>query len=170
HGNDLVNAGNFGGDGPEKSTNTAAGVGAVYFDGGSYLTAPSNLLARLAGSYTISLWVKTSDTSGAPDDYAYNGAGIICADDPNPSNDQIPVALTAGQVAFNTPDSTLNYDETLNSGTVVNDDIWHHIVVTRDQSSGEKIIYIDGVLDTYSFGTTNLLNGVMLLTIGCKAD
>jgi len=31
------------------------------------------------------------------------------------------------------------------STTVINDDIWHHIVLTRDSSTGEVVVYVDGI-------------------------
>ena len=169
--NNVVYAGNFGGSGPDTSSDAVAGSGSVSFDGGSYLTASPNLLPTLAGSFTISLWVKTTQDNGDPNDLAWTGDAIISADIPYAgANDLIPVALTGGQVAFNTANTQYNYDDTINSSTLVNDGQWHHVVVSRNQPSGEKFIYIDGVLDTSDVDATNLLNDPQLLTIGCKAD
>jgi hypothetical protein len=168
--NNIVHAGNFGGSGPSISTDTAAGSGSISFDGGSYLTAPATLLPVLATNFTISLWLNTTQDNGDPDDYAFTGAGIISADVPGLANDLVPVALTGGQVAFNTGDTADGYDDTINSYATVNDGAWHHVVVSRNQITGEKDIYIDGVLDTSDFNTTALLNAPMLLTIGAIAD
>jgi hypothetical protein len=169
--NNMVNAGNFDGSGPSISLDSAAGPGSVSFDGGSYLTASPNLLATLASSFSISLWVKTTQDNGDPNDVAWTGDAIISADIPNSgANDLIPVALTGGQVAFNTANTQYNYDDTINSSATVNDGSWHHVVVSRNQPTGEKFIYIDGVLDTSDTDATNLLNDPQLLTIGCKAD
>ena len=170
NGNNIVLAGNFGGNGPAISSDAVAGAGSVSFDGGSYLTAPSNLLSTLASSFTISLWVNTTQNYDYPGDYAYNGAGIISADIPGIANDLVPVALTGGQVAFNTGNTQYNYDDTINSSATVNDGFWHHVVVCRNQATGEKDIYIDGVLDTSDFDTTALLDDPQLLTIGAIAD
>jgi hypothetical protein len=170
NGNNIVLAGNFGGNGPVISSDAIAGAGSVSFDGGSYLTAPTNLLSTLASNFSISLWVNTTQNNGDPDDYAYNGNGIISADVPGLVNDLIPIALTGGQVAFNTGNPDDGYDDTINSSATVNDGYWHHIVVSRNQATGEKDIYIDGVLDTSDFDTTNLLNDPQLLTIGAIAD
>ena len=167
--NNMVHAGNFGGSGPATSGDAKAGPGSVSFDGGSYLTAPSSLLATLAGDFTVSLWLKTSQSFGSPGDVGWQGAGVIAADSPNyGAKDLIPVALTGGQVAFNVGDG--NSDNTLNSSGTVNDDNWHHVVVTRNQSTGERQIYIDGTLDSADVATTELLNSPVLLTIGCKSD
>ena len=169
--NNVVYAGNFGGNGPSISSDSAAGPGSVSFDGGSYLTASSNLLATLASSFSISLWVNTTQDNGDPNDLAWTGDAIISADIPSSgANDLIPVALTGGQVAFNTANTQYNYDDTINSSATVNDGSWHHVVVSRNQPTGEKFIYIDSVLDTSDVDATNLLNDPQLLTIGCKAD
>ncbi len=155
--NNVVHAGNFGGSGPSTSADTAAGSGSVSFDGGSYLTASSNLLATLAGNFTVSLWLKTSQSFGSPGDVGWQGAGVIAADSPNyGAKDLIPLALTGGQVAFNVGDG--NYDNTLNSSGTVNDDNWHHVVVTRNQSTGARQIFIDGTLDSADVATTELLD------------
>jgi subtilase family serine protease len=167
--NNIVHAGNFGGSGPSTSSDVVAGSGSVSFDGGSYLTASSNLLATLASDFTVSLWLKTSQSFGSQNDYAWAGAGIIAADSPNSgAKDLIPVALTGGQVAFNVGDGS--FDDTLNSSATVNDNVWHHVVVTRSQSTGQRQIYIDGTFDSSKGGTTELLNSPVLLTIGAKSD
>ena len=167
--NNIVYAGNFGGSGPSISTDAAAGAGSVSFDGGSYLTASSNLLSTLAGEFSVSLWLKTSQSYGNPGDLAWEGAGVIAADSPNAgAKDLIPVALTGGQVAFNIGDGVS--DDTLNSSATVNDDTWHHVVVTRSLSTGARQIFIDGTLDSSDVASTVLLNSPVLLTIGAKSD
>jgi hypothetical protein len=167
--NNIVHAGNFGGSGPSIRSDTAAGSGSVSFDGGSYLTASSNLLSTLAGEFSVSLWLKTSQSFGSQNDYAWAGAGVIAADSPNwGAKDLIPVALTGGQVAFNVGDGIS--DDTLNSSATVNDNTWHHVVVTRSLSPGERQIFIDGTLDSSKGGSTTLLNSPVLLTIGAKSD
>jgi hypothetical protein len=167
--NNIIYAGHFSGSGPTISTNAAAGSGSVSFDGGSYLTASSNLLSTLAGEFSVSLWLKTSQSYGNPGDVGWEGAGIISADSPNSgAKDLIPVALTGGQVAFNIGDGSS--DNTLNSSATVNDNNWHHVVVTRSQSTGARQIFIDGTLDSSDIASTVLLNSPVLLTIGCKSD
>ena len=167
--NNMVHAGNFGGSGPAISPDAVAGAGSVSFDGGSYLTASPNLLATLAGEFTVSLWLKTSQSYGNQGALAWQGAGVIAADSPaGGAKDLIPVALTGGQVAFNIGNGV--YDDTLNSSGTVNDGAWHHVVVTRSLSTGERQIFIDGALDSSEVSSTVLLNSPLLLTIGAKAD
>jgi Concanavalin A-like lectin/glucanases superfamily len=174
NGNNAIVAGNidyYDGDNPVISNDTISGAGSVSFDGYGFLTPSTNLLSTIAGTFSLSLWVKTTDDSGYQGDVAWDGAGIVSADSPNSlvNGDIIPVALTGGQVAFNTGSPEYG-DDTLNSSTLVNDGQWHHIVVMRNQLTGEKDIYIDGELDNSDFDTTDLLTDPQLLTIGCKAD
>ncbi len=167
--NNVVYAGNFGSAGPAISSDTAAGAGSVSFDGGSYLTASPNLLTTLAGDFSVSVWLKTSQSMGSSDDMAYWGAAVVSADlFTGGVPDVLPIALTAGQVAFNTGDGST--DQTLNSAATVNDGSWHHVVVTRKQSTGEKQIFVDGLLDSSQVGPTVSLAGPRLLTIGAKSD
>lgn len=172
NGNDLVYSGNFGGSGPVTNADAIAGTGSVEFDGGSYLTAPAGLLPALAGSFSVSVWVNTVQDAVNNQNNS-DAAGIVAADVPGNFNDVIPIGVDEhGEVVFNTGNPDQGYDDEMYSWNYVNDGSWHHIVVTRDQASGAKNIYIDGVLDDGSpeYGTTNLLNDPVLLTIGALAD
>ena len=178
NGYDLNFGGGFGTQGGVNSTTTAAaGSRAIQFHDGDANSAgyvgwdptPAPLLSALSGSFTISCWIKTTQNNlGWDDAPAYYGAGIVSADNGGLANDLVPLALTGTKIGFNTGGSV--EDVTLNSINPVNDGIYHHIVVTRNQVTGQKIIYIDGVLDNFSSGTTNLLDDPQLLTIGAMSD
>jgi hypothetical protein len=171
-----------GGDGSQGGDNltsdSVGGVGAVQFhngDGGSagYLgwsnPTPPGLLSALAGSFSVSCWNNTTQSNFGWDQAPANqGAGIVSADNNVPANDVIPMALTGNKIGFNTGGDS--GDVTLNSTASVNDGNYHHIVVTRNQQTGQKIIYIDGLFDSFSSGTTNLLNAPQKVTIGALAD
>jgi hypothetical protein len=162
--------------GANMTSDAAAGIGAVQFhdgDGNSagYLgwsqPTPAALLSALAGSFSVSCWVKTTQNIAGNTDPAYYGAGIVSADNSGLANDVIPMALTGGSIAFNTGG---NEDDTLNSITSVNDGNYHHVVVTRNQLTGQKIIYIDGLFDSFAGGTTNVLTDPQKLTLGALAN
>jgi hypothetical protein len=178
NGYDMDFTNNFGSGGLGPTNDAIAGGGAVVFVGGDasdgavmgWNSTPTNLLNTLAGTFSISVWVKTTDNFGYQGDWAFNGAGIVSADVPGTADDLVPIALTGGQVAFNTGNTTYGYDDTINSSTLVNDGNWHHVVVCRNQATGEKDIYIDGVLDTSDTDTTNLLNAPQMVTIGAIGD
>ena len=135
-----------------------------------YSSTPPAVLSALAGSFGISFWIKTSDHDGSQGDFAFHGDGIVSADLPGIRNDLIPAALTGGQIAFNTGNTSGNYDNTINSSVTVYDSSWHHVVVTRNQSTGEKDIYIDGSLAASDTDTTALLSDPQLITIGALSD
>ena len=172
NGNDIVQTGNFGGSNPVIDPNAIAGVGSVSFDGTGYLTPPSALLSTLAGSFSVSVWVNTTQNF-VSDPGFFDASGIISADIPGGYNDVIPIGMDEfGDVVFNTGNTDQGYDDEMYSYGTVNDGSWHHIVVTRDQTTGDKNIYIDGALDGASPepGTTNDLSDPVLLTIGALAD
>lgn len=177
NGYDMSFGGSFGSQGGVSLTSdSAAGIGAVQFNNGDGNSAgylgwaeptPPALLSALAGSFSVSCWIKTTQNTAWNTAPASYGAGIVSADVSGLANDTIPIALTGGSIAFNTGGDE---DDTLNSQTSVNDGNYHHIVVTRNQQTGEKVIYIDGVFDSFGSGTTNLLNDPEKLTIGALAN
>jgi hypothetical protein len=169
NGYDLNYNGNPYGSGVTSSADAETGGGAAYFDGGSffsYNSTPTNVLNALAGNFTLSFWIKTTQTYGSDGEPAYAGAGIVAADIPGQYDDIVPAALDGGEIGFNTgPD-----DDTLNSVTDINDGNYHHVVITRNQATGEKRIYIDGALNNNDFDNTLLLNDPKLVAIGCAID
>jgi hypothetical protein len=167
-GNNLIYGGSF--SGPVLSSDSIiSGGAAVWFNGGGFLTPSSNLLATLAGNFSLSLWVKTTQSIAGDTAPANNGAGIVSADVQNgTTNDLIPMALTGGAIGFETGSDTV--DDTLNSATDINDGNYHHVVVTRNQATGEKQIYIDGEFNTNDIAATGLLNAPQLITIGALAN
>ncbi len=179
NGYDMSFGGSTGAEGGANlTTDSEAGIGAMQFhdgDGNSagYLgwsnPTPPALLNALAGSFSVSCWIKTTQNNlGWDNAPAVYGAGIVSADVAGVVNDTIPIALTGSTIGFNTGGDE---DDTLNSSrNGLNDGNYHHIVVTRNQQTGQKIIYIDGMLDTYGSGTTNLLNDPQTLTIGAFGD
>lgn len=166
HGYDLDYNGGYG---VYTTPDAMAGASAANFDGASFLSytlMPPGVLRALAADFTLSFWIKTSQDSGNESGPAWAGAGIVSADIPGQFYDSIPAALDGGQIGFNTgPD-----DDTLNSTQDINDGNYHHVAITRAQGTGEKRIYIDGVLDSSDLATTSLLNDPVLVAIGCKID
>ena len=162
NGNDL-GGGSWWGPNHEFSTNAIAGAGAVLYHGASSLTPSdttrTNWDKTLAGSFSMSAWVKTTAARGYDDDDAISGATIFWAyNDYSNTNDTIPLAITGSKAAFSTRDH-LGHTTTLHSTSSVNDGTYHLIAVTRDSSSGEKRIYIDGNFEAMEVGTTDPLDG-----------
>lgn len=148
-GNHAVNT-FFTGAGTQQPQYTAAGIagGAVEFDGFNAFWWETDMVNVLSGSYTISLWLKTTQSFGSDTDDARDGAAIFNGDD---SGDfPVPMALTGDKLGFHTADP----DHTINSSTSINSGGFTHLVVTREAASGLKRIYVDGVLDTSGTGGT----------------
>lgn len=177
NGYDLDLNSTYGGGGGVLVTNDAeAGSGAAYFDGGSFLTysnAPASVLATLGSSFTLSVWINTTTTTGNAGDPAYQDEGIVAADVPGIQRDIVPIGLTGNSIGFNTGDDP-NYgyigDSTLSSFTDVADGNYHHIVVTRDEATGIKQIYIDGTLNVTDTATTYFLHAPQEVGVGAQID
>ncbi len=136
---------------PNIVTNDAAyGTYAAGFNGGDWLTPPTNLVTTLQGSFSVSLWVKTTNSPGV--DYAEgtSGGGLVTAN----SDASEPMVLTGHKLAFETGGNPPN---TLHSATRINNGVYTHIVVTRDVFTGQKIIYINGVQDVSDYAAPGLL-------------
>ena len=161
HGNNINSYGNYSMP-PYITNDAAAGSYALGSVGDGWLYPPTNLLATLAGSFTVSLWLRTSDVHGNDSDGQYTAAGIVSAFNGS-GNDVMPMGLTGGKLAFYTggsPQNLLHSQASINTGQYV------HVVVTRDQPTGEKKIYINGALDSSVYASTNLLTGADGLSIG----
>jgi len=167
-GNDI-NCGSSWGPGHVFTTNAVAGGGAVEFFGGSSMTpcgqAFTSWTNTLAGSFTVSAWINTTNVVGNDGDSLadYNGQSVIYADNNNLG--ATPVALTGTKAAFRTTDPG-GHDDTLHSLQSITTGSYVLVVATRDQVSGEKKIYINGVLDNSDFSSTNSLTGAGYVSIG----
>ncbi|MCF7816692.1 MAG: LamG domain-containing protein [Kiritimatiellales bacterium] len=169
NGNNVSSVSSFG-DGTAYTTNVQTlGSYAAFFSnnggsGASWLNPPTNLLATLAGSFSISLWVNTTQATGSDtDDGLYGNAGLVSAFNGSGNNWVVPMAITGNKVTFSTGGSSENY---LHSASDINIGSYVHLVVTRNQSTGEKKIYVNGTLDAMGTGSTDLLDTPTELNIG----
>ncbi len=160
-----------GGDGVTSTNDAKMGSGAANFDGNSffsYNSTPTNVLNTLAGDFSLSFWIKTTQNDGNENGDAFAGDGIVAADVPGTAYDLVPAALDGGEIGFNT--GGIYGDDTVNTTTDINDDNYHHVVITRDEGTGEKQIYIDGTLNNTDFATMNPLSDPRMVAIGCAID
>ena len=70
--------------------------------------------------------------------------------------------MQGGLIGFGTG----NKDFTIKSNKPVNDDKWHHIVVTRNSKTGNLRTYIDGELNAEGKGKPGTLDAPPRLTVG----
>ena len=132
-----------GGDGVGTGV-AKTGSYAGYFDGNgflSYNTTPPAILNAFAGDFSLSFWINTTETNGSEGGEAFGGDGIVAGDVPGTAYDFV-TALDGGEIGFNTGGTY--GDDTLNSGTDINDGNYHHVVITRTGATGLKQIFVDG--------------------------
>lgn len=144
---------------PQYDPNGVDG-GGVAFDGYNALQWSNELTNVLSGSYSISLWLNTTETYGEDDDAPSVGASIVDA------GSSLPMVQTGSKLAFHTAtgNHTLYSDASINSGD------FEHLVVTRDAATGEKRIYVNGSLDTSAPGSTGSLPTPSLVRLGHSFD
>lgn len=169
NGNNIGIIANSGGGTRYTTNSPALGNFSAYFDnnggaGAGWLKAPTNLLSTLKGSFTISLWVQTAQVFGNDSDSGLSNPGLVSGFNGPGGNWVVPMAITGNKLGFATGGSP---QHTLNSATAItNDSEFVHLVVTRDQNSGQKRIYINGALDASGTGSTTLLDTPLELNIG----
>jgi len=118
---------------------------------------------QLSNDFSISFWVKTTQTGGTGQ--WYDGAGLLDGDFPGLAND-FGTALCGGKFAFGVG----NPDTTILSSTPISDGAWHHCVATRQQASGAINVYVDGRWQQTGVGNTNSLNASAHLFFGAIAS
>jgi hypothetical protein len=112
--------------------------------------------------FTITFWIKTTDTYGTSDSTQqwYHGKGLVDGKVMFEATD-FGISLLAGKIAFGVgwPDTTIFSTRTINDGT------WHHVAAVRNGSA--MTIYLDGVVDiSISDGPTGVRTAVNQLAIG----
>lgn len=147
--------------GPSLNTVTSSDVGMVYGtqygkfnQGAGFLQNPA---AIDFGSYTLptifsySVWFKTTQTGGADDHALVNFTG----------NYILAIDKTTHQLKF------ISDTNIATGGPAVNDNIYHHAVLTFDTDGGLGVLYLDGVpINTFSgffstSGSSDLLVGAI---------
>lgn len=97
---------------------------------------------------SVSFWAKTSAS----------GDGIFSYSTGNTPNDN--------EFLIYDPSSLLIYrpGTSLNSGVAINDNAWHHVVVSWQSSNGALVVYKDGVS---AYSNTGLATGSSIVNGGC---
>ncbi len=116
------------------------------FDGAAdYLTATD--LSQLQTTASLSFWIKTTQVGN---NVAWQAPGVAGIEENGGADDIFWGWIDgSGHIGLTVGDDYA----TTKSNTVINDDDWHHVVLTRETVSGEYKIYIDGVLDKSGTGT-----------------
>ena len=128
------------------------------FSGGPTIKAPRTFTT----DYSISLWFKTS-TNGVTGAQWYNGSALI-ESDAAANTDDWGITLNGTVISYGA--TTSAGDFTIKGTSNVIDGQWHHVVVTRERSSGRANLYVDGILEATGLGPTNTLASSGELSIG----
>jgi hypothetical protein len=139
-------------------TDAIAGGGAVRFHGNSSLAPPLAVIDSLAGSFTVSAWIRTSASIGSDGDAAPDGALVVSAFMGWDTDSTVPLALTGDKAAFWTGSPTPPFEYNLHSTSDVTTDEYVHLAVTRDQATGAQRLYVNGELEASATGSTRTLN------------
>jgi hypothetical protein len=130
--------GAFFGDGVVVGIDAQRGYVGI-FDGAANEAFPPSVQADM----TLALWLQTSTPgTGTEGNPWLEGSALLDGENGGPVNDY-GLTLLGSHVAFGVG----NPDVTFDSKTGVVDGKWHHVAVTRDNTTGTVILYIDGAND-----------------------
>jgi len=110
------------------------------FDGSDDYIEQNNVFNTLRTTASLSFWIKTSQNGN---NTAWRAPGVTGIEESGGTNDIFWGWLdAAGHIGIQKGDTA-----GAQSSTVVNDNSWHHVVLTRDSGSGVSQVYIDGSLE-----------------------
>ncbi len=134
-GGGMMDAAAGSGGGGVAEASTCAGY-ALHFGGAAFAT----FTRSVSDNFTLEAWIKPSATlpvlSGTN---LWNGYGIIYADTTTTAND-FGTTLLNGKFAFGVG----NPDVNVQSLTSIANDQWTHVAATRDMTTGEIQVFING--------------------------
>lgn len=166
---DSSGAGNNGALVNLTDTNRVAGLwgNGMYFNGtNGYITVANNI----GNDFSISLWIRSTQNFQTTDQ-TFNGTGIIWSDVSGQANDFIlggtrgtggGGGLGTNRLSF----FTGNPDSSLNSIHSITTDRWTHLTIVRKRATGERRIFINGVLEALSTAGTNVLTANPSINFG----
>ncbi len=142
-----------------------ANTGSVLFNGQNYF----DLNNPVSADFTICAWIKTLSTGG---DQHYIGANIIESEAGGFAYDWGFGINNEGKLMFGNGGSLNGSDQDANvmGVSVVSDNTWHEVCVTRNNTTGEDILYVDGRQDATGFTGTALVTQNPLAHIASGTD
>ena len=114
----------------------------AYFDGSDdYVQASANFSALKGDKASLSFWIKTTQTGNAKD---WRAPGVTGVEEKSTQNDIFWGWIdNYGKIGIAVGDNSGdNY--AAKSADPINDGAWHHIVITRDATTNEGRVYVDG--------------------------
>ncbi len=130
---------------------------ALKFDGNNdYATIPR----PITGDFTIEYWMKTNQVGYSGH---ITGTGVVDMEVGGAPGDYRN-ALVGDKITFGLGSN--GQDPTLYSNTSVNNGKWYHVALTRDKSSGQIRLYINGNLEANGQSGTGNITASSLITLG----
>lgn len=150
----LDNAGNMNGFAVNGANTVESGLvcNAASFDGVDDYITVSGIATHLNNTATLSFWMKTSQIG---DNNYYQAPGITGIEEANKSSNDIFWGYLRGNGRLGFGKGGSNH---LVTSRAVNNNTWQHIVMTRNEDSGDLVIYIDGVINKSGTGRTGGLD------------
>lgn len=134
----------------------------MFFNGtNGYVTVSNNL----GDDFSLSLWVKTTQMF-QPTDQTYNGTGIIWSDVSGNANDFILGGTRNASGTNRLSFFTGNPDSSLNGTRNISDGKWTHLAVVRTKATGERRLFVNGVLEASGSAGTNTLTANPVINFG----
>ena len=136
------------------------GPQAAQFNGtSSYVAIPS----AVADDFTVAMWVKTTDTAGSAGGQWWSGKALVDGEVAGGAADW-GTAIVNGKFVLGV--GATGGDVTTASSVNVNDGTWHHVLATRNATTGATAVYVDGVLKGSGTGPTGTRSAPPGLRIG----
>ncbi len=112
-------------------------------------------------SFTLSFWINTTQSAPTGADW-WAGNGILDCEWPNSWLTDYGTSMTGGKFNFG-----IGIEEvTIKSNTLINDGVWHYCVATRDNTTGDIALYVDGLLESSATTATGVLDQCTEMRIG----
>ncbi len=147
------------GNGNDANANAASGLTTVNpgqicragdFDGIDDYIESTSIDTYLRNTSSMSFWIRTTQTGN---DTGWQAPGIAGVEENGGSDDIFWGWLDAsGRIGV-----SVGNDYATKSSVAINDDVYHHVVLTRDAASGDYKIYIDGALDSSGTSTAGVI-------------
>ena len=124
------------------------GSQAAQFNGtSSYVSIPRSV----QDDFTVAMWVKTTDYGGWTGANWWSGKGLVDGEVGGGGADW-GTALVDGKFVLGV--GSVSADTTIASSVNINDNTWHHVAATRNNTSGAMAVYVDGILRGSGTGAT----------------
>ena len=140
-----------------KWINNGYAGGALEFDGdGDYVQIPR----VVEDDWTIMLWLRTEDLTqgGGGSRFRTNDSALIDGDFGS-QLDNFAMTFISGNIVAGCTIPGVGAGASLSSSTAISDSQWHHVAWTRDSTTGEMVLYIDGALDASETRTDDAWKG-----------